>query len=276
MKILFTGNRGNLGKEIIPLLEEDHSVQCYNIDYSNFDIVNSFFRNREIDFIIHAAIRGGRRVRADIADDFYNNMMMFENLAAQKIPMINICSGAAYGRQDDIFKVDEKNFGERIPTDYYGLSKYLITQRCRQLNHVYNLRFFNVFGACAPSNMFTTANILNYINKREIVVFKDKFMDFFGVRDAFKVIDLYLKSGKDRLSLPKELNLVYPEVTLLSEVAGMINNLSDYEVPIDVLESGNDRAYCGSGGELLKLGLELDGLQKSLQYVYENIRQRNV
>ena len=108
MKILFTGNRGNLGKEIIPLLEEDHSVQCYNIDYSNFDAVNSFFRHREIDFIIHAAIRGGRRVRADIADDFYNNMMMFENLAAQKIPMINICSGAAYGRQDDIFKVDEK------------------------------------------------------------------------------------------------------------------------------------------------------------------------
>ncbi len=66
--------------------------------------------------------------------------------------------------------------------------------------------------------MFTTANILNYINKREIVVFKDKFMDFFGVLDAFKVIDLYLKRA-DRLSLPKELNLVYPETVLLSEVA---------------------------------------------------------
>ena len=54
MKILFTGNRGNLGKELIPLLEEEHSVQYYNIDYSNFDAVNSFFRHREIDFIIHA------------------------------------------------------------------------------------------------------------------------------------------------------------------------------------------------------------------------------
>ena len=276
MKILFTGNRGNLGKELIPLLEEEHSVQCYDIDYSNFDNVNSFFRHRQIDFIIHAAIRGGRRVRADIADDFYNNMIMFENLAAQNIPMINICSGASYGRQDDIFKVDERNFGERIPTDYYGLSKYLITHRCRQLKHIYNLRFFNVFGACAPRDMFTTANIINYINKREIVVFKDKFMDFFGVRDAFKVIDLYLKSGKDRLSLPKELNLVYPKVTLLSEVAGMINNLSDHDVPVDVLEPGTDRAYCGSGHELSKLGLELDGLQKSLEYVYENLRQRNV
>ena len=72
------------------------------------------------------------------------------------------------------------------------------------------------------------------------------------------------------------MNLVYPKVTLLSEVAGMINNLSDYDVPIDVLEPGTDRAYCGSGGQLSKLGLELDGLQKSLEYVYENLRQRNV
>lgn len=271
MKILFTGHRGNLGKELIPLLEEEHSVNCYDIDYSNFDNVNSFFRHREIDFIIHAAIRGGRRVRADIADDFYNNMIMFENLAAQKIPMINICSGAAYGRQDDIFKVNERDFGEKIPVDYYGLSKYLITHRCRQLNHVYNLRFFNVFGACTPKDMFTTANIINYVNKREIVIFKDKFMDFFGILDAFKVIDLYLRSDKDRLNLPKELNLVYPETTLLSEVADMINNLSDYNVPIDVLESGSDRAYCGSGAELAKLELKLDGLQKSLEYVYENI-----
>lgn len=269
MKILFTGHRGNLGKEIIPFLEENHSVQYYNVDYSNFDAVNSFFRHREIDFIIHAAIRGGRRVRADIADDFYNNMAMFENLAAQNIPMINICSGAAYGRQDDIFKVDEKEFGSRIPQDYYGFSKYLITHRCRQLKHVYNLRFFNIFGAYAPKDMFTTANITNYINKREIVVFKDKFMDFFGVPDACKVIELYLK---DANNLPKELNLVYPETTLLSEVADMINNLSDYKVPVDILEPGCDMAYCASGSELNNLGLKLDGLQKSLEYVYENIR----
>ena len=127
MKILFTGSRGNLGKELIPFLEEDHLVHYCDIDYANFDCVNSFFRNREIDFIIHAAIRGGRRVRADIADDFYNNMMMFECLASQNVPMINLCSGAAYGRKDDIMSASEKDFGKRIPEDYYGFSKYLIS-----------------------------------------------------------------------------------------------------------------------------------------------------
>jgi len=105
MKILFTGNRGNLGKEMIPLLEQDHEVSYYNIDYSNPEIVESFFRNRNLDFIIHAAIRGGRRTRTDVPEDLHNNILMFENLAAQRIPMINICSGAAYGRGGEIFKV---------------------------------------------------------------------------------------------------------------------------------------------------------------------------
>jgi len=269
MKILFTGHRGNLGKELIPILEKEHEIECHSLDYSNTDEVNSFFKNQKIDFIIHAAIRGGRRVRADISDDFYNNMMMFENLAAQNIPMINFCSGASYGRQDDIIDASEKDFGYRIPPDYYGLAKYLISYRCRQLDNVYNLRFFNVFGAQSPKNMFTTANILNYINKREIVVFKDRFMDFFGVLDAKKVIDLYLTCD---VSLPKELNLVYNKNTLLSEVSRMINNLSDYEVPIDILEEGHEKSYSGSSLYLDKLGLELDGLEKSLEYVYESLR----
>ena len=272
MNIVFTGQRGNLGKEIIPLLEKDHTVHYSNIDYSNPDDVESFFRNRNPDFIIHAAIRGGRRTRTDIPEDFHNNILMFENLAAQKIPMINICSGSAYGRQDDIFKVDERNFGERIPTDYYGLSKYMITHRCRQYNHVYNLRFFNMFGVHAPDTMFTTANIKNYIDNKQIVIFKDRFMDLFGILDVYKVIDLYLKSGRDRLNLPKEINLVYEPTTSLLDVAIMINNLSDYKVPISILEEGYNTSYCASGAELSKLNLELDGLQKSLEYVYTNLR----
>lgn len=266
MKILFTGHKGNLGKELIPLFREEHEVYHCDVNYSSIDDMHQFFRNRKFDFIIHAAIRGGRRVRADIADDFYNNMMMFECLASQQIPMINFCSGAAYGRKKDIFKVNEEDFGKIIPEDYYGFSKYLITHRARQLDHVYNLRFFNVFGTESPKDMFTTANIQNYIKRREIVIFKDKFMDFFGVLDAKKVIDLYLSKKQN---LPKELNLVYTKTLLLSEVAELINNLSDHKVTIDILETGYEKSYCASGYKASKLGLEFDGLEKSIQYCYE-------
>jgi GDP-L-fucose synthase len=266
MNILFTGHRGFLGRELIPHLQKEHNVTYAEANYAGVRDVEFFFRNRQFDFIIHSAVRGGRRVRADIADDFHNNIMMFENLAAQKIPMITFCSGAAYGRQQDIFDVNEIDFGKTIPEDYYGFAKYLISKRCEQLSHVSNLRFFNVFGPSTPNNMFTAANIKNYIHKREIVIFKDKYMDFFGIDDTKKVVDLYIKNQR---YLPKDINLVYNENKKLSDVAEMINNLSDYKVPVTVLDSGMDKSYCASGYSLSNLGLEFVGLMKELENCYE-------
>ena len=268
MKILFTGQRGFLGRELIPYLEEQgHDVTSSNIDYSDEKNLEQFFRNRErFDFIIHAAIRGGRRIREDIADDFHNNVRMFEELASQGIPMITFCSGAVYGRQEKIYCLKEDQGGLRIPTDYYGFAKYIIALRASQLNHVYTLRFFNVFGPTSQKDMFTAANIRNYIDKKEIVVFKDKYMDFFGISDTKKVLDLYLAKAKE---LPKDINLVYDTTQTLSEVGDMINNLSDHKVPVKVVEGGMDKAYCGSGRILSTLDLKLDGLQHELKNVYE-------
>jgi len=267
MKILFTGQRGFLGRELIPYLEENgHTVTHSTVDYSDQRNVDQFFRNRQFDFIIHAAIRGGRRIRKDSADDFHNNVRMFEVLASQGVPMITFCSGAVYGRQEDIYNLEEKEVGKRIPTDYYGFAKYIIAQRARQLNNVYVLRFFNVFGPTSQEDMFTSANIRNYINKKEIVIFKDKYMDFFGISDTKKVLDLYLEKAK---KLPKDINLVYETTQTLSDVGKMINNLSDHTGEIDIREGGMEKSYCGSGHLLSTLGLKLDGLQHELKNVYE-------
>lgn len=273
MNILFTGHRGFLGREVIPHLLKTHDVFYPDIDYTNKDLVDLFVKENNIDFILHAAIKGGRRVRQDIPDDFYINMKMFENFAAQKVPMINFCSGAAFGRQKDIYLAKENQVGEIVPEDYYGFAKCLITQRCRQLNHVYNLRFFNVFGPETPDNMFTSVNIKNYILKKEIVIFKDKFMDFFGIEDTKKVIDLYLERSS---SLPKEVNLVYETKTKLSDVANIINDLSNYKVSLTVLEEGMDRSYCGSGELLKTFDMNFIGLEKEIRNCYEHFCKRNI
>ena len=91
-------------------------------------------------------------------------------------------------------------------------------------------------------------------------------MDFFGIEDTKKVVDLYLKGRK---SLPKDINLVYSDNKKLSDVADMINNLSDYKVLINILERGTDNSYCSSGETLNQLGLELNGLEKELRNCYE-------
>ena len=270
MNILFTGQRGFLGRELIPYLEKKgHDVTSSNVDYSDERNVDQFFRHREFDFIIHAAIRGGRRIRKDSADDFHNNVRMFEVLASQRVPLITFCSGAVYGRQEDIYGLSETQVGMRIPTDYYGFAKYIIAQRARQLTNVYVLRFFNVFGPTSQEDMFTSANIRNYINKKEMVIFKDKYMDFFGISDTKKVLDLYLEKAKE---LPKDINLVYKTTQTLSDVGKMINNLSDHTVEIDIRERGMEKSYCGSGNLLSTLGLKLNGLEYELNSTYEYLR----
>jgi nucleoside-diphosphate-sugar epimerase len=273
MNILFTGHRGFLGKELIPYLSNNHQVFYSEIDYKNKNLIDVFVDKNKIDMILHAAIKGGRRVREDNSDDFYNNLIMFENLASLKIPMINFCSGAAFGRQEDIYLAEENDIGNRIPKDFYGLSKYLIAQRCRQMDHLYNLRFFNIFGPQTVDTMFTTANIKNYINRKEIIIFKDTYMDFFSINDAKKVIDLYICRGDN---LPKEVNLVYENIIKLSDVANMINNLSNYKVNVNTLESGSANSYCGSGSRLKHFGLNFDGLEKELTNCYEYFCKRNI
>ena len=268
MKILFTGQRGFLGRELIPYLKEQgHDVITSNADYSSEFEVNQLLRNKEFDYIIHAAIRGGRRIRKDTTDDFYNNIRMFEILASTRIPMITFCSGAAYGREGDIYNATEDRVGKRIPTDYYGFAKSLITQRARYLTHVQILRFFNVFGPTSQKDMFTSANIRNYINKKEIIVFQDKYMDFFGINDTKTVVDLYLKKAK---ILPKEINLVYEDNIMLSDVASMINDLSDHKVPINIVKNGMQNAYCGSVYLLNTMGIGLKGLKYELKTTYQS------
>jgi GTP-binding protein EngB required for normal cell division len=98
-------------------------------------------------------------------------------------------------------------------------------------------------------------------------------MDFFGIEDTKKVIDLYLESKEN---LPKDVNLVYETKTKLSDVARIINNLSEYEVPVSVLEEGMDKSYCGSGELLKTFGIEFAGLENEIENCYEHFCKRNV
>ena len=82
------------------------------------------------------------------------------------------------------------------------------------------------------------------------------------------VVDLYLKKAK---ILPKEINLVYEDNLMLSDVANMINELSDYTVPVNIVKNGMQNAYCGSGYLLNTMGIGLKGLKHQLRSTYEHL-----
>ena len=266
MNILFTGHKGFLGREMIPYLSQNHNVLCPNIRYTNSVDVDEFIKNNPIDVILHAAIKGGRRVVVDEPEDCYDNILMFENLAKHGIKMINFDSGASYDRRRSIYGVYEEEIGDHIPVDYYGLSKFVTGWKCGDFEHTYNLRFFNVWGPQETDDRFTKVNVDNYINGQEIVIFRNKYMDFFYIEDTKKVVDLYLSSD----DLPKNINLVYPENVMLTDVANIINNLSKHNVPVKILKEGLDNSYCGNGSLLRALCPGLLGLEKSFKHYYES------
>lgn len=260
LNILITGANGYIAKKIISSISSEHSV--LTISRQNFDLrsaseTNKFFKkfnNDHFDFVIHTAISGGNRLKKDCYDDLCGNLRMFDNLTANKNKfrkLINLGSGAeTYGLNT-----------------YYGLSKKIISKIIEENFNFYNLKIFAVFDEDEDERRFIKTNINNHINKKAIVIHKDKKMDFFYMKDLISVINFYLTNE----SLPKELDCSYKKHYKLSEIADMINCLSGHRVDIKYDKEGLDSNYTGTYKEI---GLKYIGLKKAIREVYKNITSK--
>ena len=235
-KILFTGGNGFIGRQIIPFIQgagyevvRPRSTQVRLQD--DEEVATLFDNGQHYAAIIHGAIVGGRR---DIEDDyrvFYTNLSMFENLFKyidQTDLFINFDSGASLGRPSPTETPSPDDFGKIIPSDSYGFSKYVITKRVLDNPKGRNLRVFGCFGQHEESTRFFNTNIKNYINKKPIQLIKDRKMDFIYANDLYKIVKYYL----DNSNAPRDVNCVYENKVFLSDIADMINNLSDHRVEI--------------------------------------------
>ena len=279
MKILITGSNGFIAKELISRLENDHHLYKTNrdtLDVLDPKSVDNFFENNEVDYVIHCAISGGRRTKPDGYDVVYNNSLMFENLVKHSDKyenMIVFGSGAETERTMGVDSFTEHDFkhGKNIPTDYYGFSKYMVSKRAESLNNVINLRIFNVFGEFEADDRMVKNNINNYLSGNSLEIYQNRFMDFFGADDLYKVIE-YLIKNPDVYGFTS-FNMCYEDKHTLLDVANIINNLSDIKSEIKIVEDGMSPPYCGSAERLSTLGLEFDGLEKSIREVYNKWKQ---
>lgn len=271
-KILFTGGNGFIGRQIIPLLETEGweivRPRSHQVRLEIASEVDSLFNGERYYAIIHGAIVGGRREIEDGPTVFYKNMMMFENIfkhVESTQLFINLDSGASYGRPAPVEQPSPQDFGKVVPADNYGFSKYCIAKRVLNHSKGINLRVFGCFGPYEEASRFFNTNVNNYINKRNIEIFKDRKMDFIYANDLYKIISYFLSMGKK--SLVNDINCVYKEKYYLSEIAGMINNLSDHKV--EIIKQGNyeEYPYCGYPNSIECI--EYDGLEKGIRDCYD-------
>jgi nucleoside-diphosphate-sugar epimerase len=268
-KILITGGNGNIARLIKRNLTEQFDIlnpSRIELNLLDSQQIKNYLHNNSFDILIHTAIKGGRRTKDDTSDVTHSNLLMFENLSIyfQKFKMvINLDSAAIYDRSTDIMSRNENDLFT-IPMDYYGFSKYIIYQRSLSFPNIFNFRIFNIFHNQEEPERFIKSCYIAKQNDSKIIIFQDKYFDFFHEFDFIKVLNYYIRHSHNISVLPKTMNLCYNEKYKLSEIANFIIGKDD-----NIIIENNDclHNYCGSSATLDSLHLNTNKtLKEALEH----------
>lgn len=253
--ILITGGNGYIAQSIYKSLKDKYSITLLSrmeVDLRNSHQVNNWFTDKQFDVVIHTAIVGGHRNREENYSTIEDNLQMYYNLLNNKNKfnkLINIGSGAEF------------NFNPRP----YALSKRIIRDSVVAHDNFYNVRVYAVFDENELDTRFIKANINRYINKKPMSIDFNIYMDFFYMVDFLKVIDYYIEEN----SPYKETDCVYEKSRSLCEIAEIINNQSDYRVPVKITDV--ETVMPNYVGRYKSIGLEYVGLEKGITSVYNKL-----
>lgn len=252
--ILVTGSSGFIGRNIVQRFSEKYNIispSHQELDLLHQDEVNNFFKNHNIDYVIHCAGVGGNR-KYDDHNTIYENTRMFFNIYQNNeffIKMIHMGTGAEYNKKFELNNVKEINLGKNIPTDEYGFSKYIITKYIEKSEKVYCLKPFGVFG---PYEDYEYRFISNAIVKNllhlPIRIMQNVFFDWIYIDDLLNIIDFFIEKNPCH----KVYNITTERTIDLVSIAKLINRFSDYQSKIEIENEGLNLEYSGDNSRLLK------------------------
>lgn len=259
MKILITGANGFIGKYLANKFGND--CIATNRETLNLlemqSVINFFSTHDTFDAIIHCAVKGGRRIIKYGPEILEENITAFENLVSYinrtKI-FVSYSSGAE-------FSTDE--------TDYYGISKRIITDKLLKYSNAVNIRIYNCFGEEEESQRYIKTCVRNCLQNKDITIFQNKYMDFFYIDDLYTLTkDIIISEKKIG-----EIDSVYSEKMTLENVANYIKKLTNSNSNIIIEKEGMNTPYIGDGTLLSSLNLPLIGFNDGIINVIKHMEQ---
>lgn len=198
--IFLTGGGGYIGRNILEGLGDRYQFfapRHNELDLLDTQAVDRYFHTHKIDIVIHAAVVGGSRKGEHVDNSLSKNMRMFFNIIRNKKnykKLIVLGSGAEYDKSRPLKKIKEDDFDKRIPTDDYGLFKYLCSKYIEtQSGDIVNLRLFGMFGKYENySFRFISNAIAKNLLGLPITIKQNVIFDYVYIKDFVKIIDHFI------------------------------------------------------------------------------------
>lgn len=270
IKVAVLGSNGYLGRYIVKKLKLDGynvlPVTRLDLTLTDTQHVKLWLEKHRPYAVINCAaavsIVGVREHNVNF-EDLRNNIDIFLNFYYNSdlfSKFINIGSGAEFDKTRSITEVSETEIVTSFPSETYGYSKNLISRFVLEKEKFYTLRLFGCFDNSEPD-----IRLFHQLQIKDQVVLEDKQFDYISTRDFYKVLKYYVNNN----AVYKDINCVYLEKYMLSEIASMFKKQHNLPVEITVSKIGKD--YSGCGRRLSQLEITLDGLEKSMKEYNDSI-----
>lgn len=277
-RVLLTGSRGFIGRNLVTLLNNDYEIltpSSQELDLTDTLAVQKYLDEHPIDAVIHSATTPGHRNALPVSDLVARNLRMFHNLMRCREAygkFLYLSSGAIYDMRSYQDRMSESYFDTSVPIDPHGFSKYVIGKFAELNTSVVELRLFGVFG---PHEDYAIRFISNAICKAlkgmPITLRQDRLFDYLYIDDLAPILRHFLSASPSH----NIFNVTPDESVSLLMVAELIRELTGAEVPILVGETGLGLPYTGDNSRLREEvpNIEFSPIREAIKKLIEWYRE---
>lgn len=274
-KILITGGSGFIGRNLVEHLGQKYDLTSPDIGELNLldaETVKNYLKTNDFDFVLHCANVGVNRKNPGPDNMVELNLRMFFNLeqcSEHFGRMIQFGSGAEYGKQANIHKAKEEDFGKRVPADSYGFAKYVCSKYIGRSDNITCLRIFGCYGKYEDyESRFISNAICRALYDNPIVILnKNVVFSYLYVDDLAVVIDAILKKKPKQ----KVYNVVPDETVDLVKISDIVNELRGRKNEVRIITPGIGLEYTGDNSRIRREfpAIKFTGIKEGVAALYK-------
>lgn len=257
MNILITGSNGFVGSHLKEYLLSHYKYNLFTpssneLNLSHEQAVDNYIISNKIDIIIHLANRGGGRDTIDMKNITEYNLRIFFNIAKHEKnvkKILSFGSGAEYSKHKPIVEAREEDYLKFQPLDEYGFYKSITSKYIERSENIVQLRIFGAYGEYENYRYkFISNAIVKNLLQLPIIINKNVYFDYIYIQDLLKMIEWFIHNE------PKEkiYNVTTGQKVDLRTLANLVNETSDCQSEIRVLNDGLNNEYTSNNEKILK------------------------